>query len=58
MRPLQVMGRPPVDMTKLFAAAYRAGGLTLPVWAANGSLGTYKNAQRRYAAHCTERPLT
>jgi hypothetical protein len=52
---LQVMGRLPVDMTKLLAAAHRAGGLTEHMWAAHGSLGTFKNAQRRLAAHCMER---
>jgi hypothetical protein len=51
MLPLQVMGRTPGDMPKLFAAALSAGGLTEAVWAAHGSHSTFKNAQRRYATH-------
>ena len=54
MLPLQVMGRTPVNMTELFAAALRAGGLTDAVWTAHSSHGTFKNAQRRFAAHVKE----
>ena len=41
MLPLQVMGQTPVDMTELFAAALRGGGLTEAVWAVHGSHGTF-----------------